>query len=263
MGDEREIRFVSLLSHSDVSDPSPRAALTAKVQRHFAALPQFGPINVDLLKGRPLERLAALAADFDADVLLLDNAADSRRRCARLAVAAPCAVWLVPPTWAPVLRRILVPIDFSYRAAHSLQVAIDLARRFPPAKCVALHVDSQNSRLGDDTIAPARQRELTERLLSLLTTIDAHGVRIEPMFVKSHHVDRAIERAAAEHATDLTVMICRRRGRWASAIHPSLVDSVICQGQGPVLLLKSTEETLSFLEAMRSRCQNAELPQYS
>jgi nucleotide-binding universal stress UspA family protein len=261
--DVHEVRFVSMLSRGEAARPPSRGASTAKVRQHFAAFPQCGPIQVDLLKGRPLDWLAGVADDFDADVLLLDNALDPRRNCARLAVTAPCAAWLVPTEWAPVLRRILVPIDFSCRTARSLQVAIDLANRFPPAKCVVLYVDTQDSRCSDASITPARQRELTGRLRGLLAAVDIRGASIEPMFVKSHHVDLAIDRAAAEHSIDLTVMICRRRGRLANAIHPSLAESVIRQCQGPVLLLKSTEETLETLEAVRSRFQTAELVPYS
>jgi nucleotide-binding universal stress UspA family protein len=258
-----EIRFVSLLGGRECIEPSYRASVAAQVQHHFAALPQSGMVNVDLLKGRPLERLAALATDFDSDLLLLDSAADSRRKCARLAALAPCAVWLVSATWAPVLRRILVPIDFSYRAAACLQTAVDLARRFRPAKCIALHVDQQDSRLTGDELSAARHHELTDEFRRFAATIDGRGVRIEPLFVKSHHVDRAIERTAVEHSTDLTVMICRRRTRLTSLVDPTLAESAIRTHGGPILLLKSVEKPLGLREAFRRRLSTAELPQYS
>jgi nucleotide-binding universal stress UspA family protein len=258
-----EIRFVSLLTGREDVEPSCRASVATRVQHHFSAVPQCGMVNVDLLKGRPLNRLAALAADFDSDLLLLDVAADSRRKCARLAVEAPCAVWLVSTAWAPVLRRILVPIDFSYRAAASLQVAVELARRFRPAKCIALHVDQQVGRLTGDTHSAFRHKELTNEFQRLMTMVDGRGVRIEPLFVKSHHIDRAIEQAAVERATDLTVMICRRRGRLTSAVDPAAAESVIRASSGPLLLLKSVEKPLALFEALRNRLSTPEPLQYS
>jgi nucleotide-binding universal stress UspA family protein len=262
-GELREIRFVSLLTGREDVEPSCRASVAARLQHHFAALPQSGMVNVDQLKGRPLDRLAALAADFDSDLLLLDIAADSRRKCARLAVEAPCAAWLVPTAWAPVLRRILVPIDFSYRAAASLQIAVELARRFRPAKCIALHVDQHAGRLTGDTLSAFRRKELTNEFRRLMAMTDGGGVRIEPMFVKSHDIAQAIERAAVERAADLTVMICRRRSRLTSAVDPAVAESVIRASSGPLLLLKSIEKPLPLFAAFRNRLATPEPLQYS
>ena len=150
-----EIRFVSLLANREVATPSPRSVLTARVGRHFKSLPLPVQISIDLLKGRPLERLPLLAHDFDCELLLLDEAVGTNRRRARVAVAAPCSVWLVPPGWAAVLRRILVPIDFTARAAIGMRTAIELARCFRPAKCLAVYVEPQQSRFARDAIGPA------------------------------------------------------------------------------------------------------------
>jgi nucleotide-binding universal stress UspA family protein len=220
-------------------------------------------VNVDVLKGRVLDRLGELAADFDTDFLLWEQLNDSRRNSGRFAVEAPCAVWLVPPDWAPVVRRILVPVDFSSRAAVSLRAAIDLARHFRPAKCIALHVDRCCARLNDDKRSPTRRRALEIEFRRFVAAIDAHGIRIEPQFAHSSRVDRAIERAARDHAADLTVMICRRRSRLANAIHPSLAESVIRESAGPLLLLKSPEKPLELLGAVQQHMRSAEVPQYS
>jgi nucleotide-binding universal stress UspA family protein len=261
--DYPEIRFVLMLPDSSTADPTQRIAVAAKVHEYFAVRPEYGVVNVDLLKGRVLDRLGALAADFDTDFLLWEQLADSRRKSGRFAVEAPCAVWLVPPDWAPVVRRILVPVDFTSRAAVSLRAAIDLARHFCPAKCIALHVDRCCTRFSDDKSSPTRRRELESEFRRFVAAIDPRGIRIEPQFAQSSRIDRAIERAARDHAADLTVMICRRRSRLANAIHPSLAESVIRESAGPLLLLKSPEKPLDLLGAVQQHMRSADVPQYS
>jgi nucleotide-binding universal stress UspA family protein len=96
-----------------------------------------------------------------------------------------------------------------------------------------------------------------------MATIDARGVRIEPMFVKSQGIAQAIERAAVERAADLTVMVCRRRTRLASAVDPAVAESVIRASSGPLLLLKSIEKPLPLFAAFRNRLATPEPLQYS
>ena len=197
---DAEVRFVSLLPgarsaprHGDAA--AERAALRAVVAQYFRAPAEYLAVGCDVLRGNAVRRLRAFAADFGSDLLLVGDDG-SRARSARLAMEARCSVWLVPPGWAPVLRRILVPIDFSPRSAESLQAAIDLARRFPPAKCLALYVDQHVSRFGDGGVQPARRDELMARYRTFLGGLDPTGVRVEPLLVNGQQVESAIERAA-------------------------------------------------------------------
>jgi hypothetical protein len=115
-------------------------------------------------------------------------------------MAAPNSAWLVPEDWAPVLRRVLVPIDFSDRSAACLRAAIELARPFPRSKCLALHVYRHDTRLVDDALDRCRRRDLADRFATFLTEINADGVSVEPIFAESHHVDREIARTAGAAA---------------------------------------------------------------
>lgn len=258
-----EIRFVSLLVNKEVASLSPRSVLTARVERHFKSLSRPVQTSIDLLKGRPLERLPSLAHDFDCELLLLDEAVGTHRSRARVAVAAPCPVWFVPPGWAPVLRRILVPIDFTTRAAVSLHTAIGVARCFRPAKCLAVYVEPQQSRFTGDAIGPARRRELNHEFATFMKAIDARDVEVEPHFVNDEHFGRAIERVAREHSTDLTVLSARRRSRLVSAIHPGQAELAIRHGIGPILVLKASDRPIGTFEALSRRCRNTPTPHFS
>jgi hypothetical protein len=133
-----EIRFVLL--GEDQEHQTRRAALRTLVGKYFSRRRRKLAVGCDLFKHRAISRLPELVDDFDSDLLLVDDSAGSRRELARLAVEAACPVWLVPRQSAPVLRKILVPIDFTQGSPLVLQAAVELARRFPSARCIALHV---------------------------------------------------------------------------------------------------------------------------
>jgi len=263
---EPEVRFVSVLpgrrSARPVCAAEHRSALRAHLHVYFRGLPEYS-IGCDILKGRAIERLPAFAADFDSDLMLLQDDAWSRSECARLAMQAPCSVWFVPPGWAPVVRRVLVPFDFSSRSLASLQAAINLVRSFPVAKCLVLHVFHQDSRFPCRTAASERRHELESAVETLTAACDTRRMYVEPLLVECHCPDRAIAQAARQHGVDLIVMATRGRSRAARWILPSVTERTIHLWSGALLVLKSPGAPLGFASALREQLRDAAAPQFS
>jgi len=257
-----EIRFVSVLERQSDSAASHRATLAEQVDQHFPCLDVPMDVRSDLLKGRPFARLPALAADFDSDLLLLDESLGPRRRCARLAITAPSSVWLVPRGWAPVLRRILVPVDFTAQSLAALQAAFDLAGCFPTAKCIALHMTRSVGRLQSDPLTAARRRELGREFDHFAAGVESHGVPLEPRFVAGNRLGRATEHAARQTAADLTVLVSRRRAPLAAWFSTSEVEAVMRDCPGPILSIRSADPPLGLGEAIQRRWHEAEMPQF-
>ena len=157
-----EIRFVYMLPRQKTSrlteEPS-RRDLRAQLQTYFTGNPERFTVGYDLLKGRALHRLTNFASDFSSDLLLTADSPWPRWKCGRLAISAPCSVWLVPPAWAPVFRRVVVPVDFSPRDAYALRMALELMSR-DRAKCLVLHAYKHEGRFA----GPARD-QVTRRAL--------------------------------------------------------------------------------------------------
>lgn len=261
--DDSEIRFVYLLPRRSSANVPRRAILREHMQTHFPKLSDAAPIGCDVLKGHTLDRLSTVAADFESNMLLVGDASWPRAKCARLALEAPCSVWLVPPNWAPVLRRVLVPIDFSERSARCLQAAIDLVRPFPRAKCLALHVYRHDTRFVDGDLEGVRRRALFEDYFAFMAGIETDDVLVEPVFAQSHSVEREIDRAAHRYGVDLVVMSTRGRTRAASLIHPSGVERAIRQCHAPLLVLKSSDPPLGLGGALRERLSEPDGLQFS
>jgi nucleotide-binding universal stress UspA family protein len=265
---ESEVRFIHLPGDTRaefLAEPlsSVRSILRSHVAEHFNDLTEYSFVACDAVKSFLPERLATFAADFDSDLLLLGDASWPRRQSARVAMQAPCSVWLVPASPAPVLRRLLVATDFSSRSAKGLQVGIDLARRFPPAKCLALHVYQDEIRWAGETADRLRRRELSRLFEQFVAGLDTQGVRVEPLFVASHDVARAIALAAERHSVDLVVLSTRGRSPVASLMLPGTVETAIRKWTGAALILKSAGTPAGLLRSLWERLCRTEDPLFS
>jgi nucleotide-binding universal stress UspA family protein len=265
---DAQVRFVTLLPPSTKRVGSrtaraERAVLRAQVQEFLAGFSEWANVSCDVLRGNAADRLAALAADFDSDLVLVGENGWPLRQRIRLAMEAPCSTWFVPAGWAPVLRRILVPIDFTDRSAECLQAAVDLARRFPPAVCLALHVDRHDTRCSGDEIEPSRRSELMGDFKTMTAAINAANVRIVPLLVKGHRLEGAIARAADQQAVDLIVMATRGRSPATGRVLPSATEAVLPTWPGAMLVLKSSGAAPTLRDALLERWARADDVQFS
>jgi MFS superfamily sulfate permease-like transporter/nucleotide-binding universal stress UspA family protein len=256
LGPVRELRFGRLLP--DVVHPDPaeaRTELRAAVHPHLTGVPTHLPVNYDVL-GRPLmDQLLRHLADTQTDLLLVGDGhqpADRKAIARRLAMKAPCSVWLVPDGSPPSIRRILVPIDFSGPSADSLRVAVSIARR-AGAELLALHVYFNEVTVTYeeyDQLIRGQEREAFDRFKLL---IDPQGVPITPLFEERANVAHAITRVAERHGADLIVMATRGRSRSAAILLGSATEDMILETPVPLLAVKHYGARLGVVRALLER----------
>lgn len=261
LGTTSEVRFVHVL-------PTPaggtvahdhdqaQAAIENAVRATFLDMPRPVRVYCDVLKGPLVDRLLAFVAEQEIDLLLLGHRRQHPGRWAlarRLAMKAPCSVWMVPEGSPPRLNRILVPIDFSDHAADTMAVATSLARLACSEECLALHVyfnQAVASFEEYDQILRGREKEAYDQFLAPL---NCQGVKVTPLFVESANVAHAIIRAAAEHAADLIVMATRGRSRSAAILLGSVTEETIIETRVPLLVVKHFGARLGVLQALLDR----------
>src|SRR5262245_58683093 len=117
------------LFHVLPSPPSSSRQSDDARTRMLASLPAdliaaaAGRTTCTVEHGDRLDALLRFAVAEKVDLILLGHRRESRGRrstARRLAMKAPCSIWLVPEGAAATLERILAPIDFSPRAADAL-----------------------------------------------------------------------------------------------------------------------------------------------
>ena len=259
LGTARSLQFVHVrpgAADDPAGEASMLAALRAEVEQSAPGLPADLEVTYRLLQGPLTDQLLTQVAESGTDLLLVGHRSDHSGRKAlarRLAMKAPCSVWMVPEDSAAQFRRLLVPVDFSEPAADSVRVATSLAAIAGTGACQTLHVyfdDTVITYEGYEAVLKGEEREAYQRFIA---PVDTHGVRVTPLFEASSHVADTILRVAERERADLIVLATRGRSRSSAILLGSTAEEVIIDTRRPVLLIKHFGATLGVLEAMLDR----------
>jgi len=235
-------------------DPQPwQDRLRERVSRDFGQpTPQCSPA-FHAVQGTRLDQLLGLAVQRQRDLIVLGHRRmrSGRRALARrLAMLAPCSVWLVPEGALPHISNILVPTDFSSHSAESLSVAVAIARAAGLDRCRAVHIFFDPSTVRyDEHVAEVLGQE--ERALAdFIAGVDTQGIQVEGILQESTHPSEAILRVAERDATDLIVMNTRGRSRAASVLLGSTTSDMMASTTVPLLAVKHHGARMSLLDAL-------------
>jgi nucleotide-binding universal stress UspA family protein len=232
------------------------AELKAAADRHFTGSAATVPRQFDLLEGPLLDQLLGYAADQQTDLILVGHRQDHplRRSLARrLATKAPSSVWLVPGNSPPLLRRVLVPIDFSARSADALALACALAAQARVSEVHTLHVYFDNSRTTYDEADAVIRGQEAETFRQFLAPINTGGVTVTPHFESGAHPAHTIVRVAGELASDLVVLETRGRTASAAILLGSVAEETLLESRVPVLIVKHFGARIGVLQALLDR----------
>jgi nucleotide-binding universal stress UspA family protein len=200
-----------------------------------------------------LDSILDFAVSSRADLILLGHSGTRGRRflARRLAMKAPCSVWMVPDGSPARISSVLAPIDFSRRSADTLSVATAIASGAGLDECTALHVYFNDAAATFDEFDEILLEE-NDRAFALFTApIDLHDVWAKPLFLESSHVARAILTAAAEHRHDLIVMGTRGRSPAAAVLLGSETEQTMIETGIPLLTVKHFGARIRLMQALK------------
>jgi len=252
----QEVHFVHVQT-STASATSPTATTQFESELRPAVSAAFSSagspaIRYSVLDGPLTDQLLALVAQSQSDLVMVGHGADHSGRRAlarRLAMKAPCSVWMVPESAPARIARILVPIDFSPHSADTLQTALALARA-SGAACLPLHVYFNEAVVTYeeyDQVLRGQEREAYDRFVAPL---DTRGVQLAPQFEEGANAAHVIERVAHREEADLVVMGTRGRSRSAAILLGSVTEQTLVETRLPLLAVKHFGSHLSVLQAL-------------
>jgi nucleotide-binding universal stress UspA family protein len=256
LGTAQAIRFVHVIHEPAADHDLKQAELRAAVQQHFIGVAAHVPVSFDVLSGPLVDTLLAHVAEKHADLLLIGGGLEpsSRRSLPRrLAMKAPCSVWLVPAKSPAKIDRILVPVDFSESAADSIRVGTSMAKLLGHKECLALHVYFNEATVTYEGYDRVLRGEESEAFKKFIAPIDCMGIKVVPIFEDSSSVPNAIERMAEKHQADLIVMGTRGRSRSAAILLGSVTEDMITSTKIPLLAVKHFGARLGVLQALLDR----------
>ncbi len=206
----------------------------------------------ETLAGDVLDTLIDCAASRSADVVLLGHSGRHGKRSLtrRLAMKAPCSVWMVPNGSLPSISSILAPVDLSKPAADTLELATALAERAGLEECCALHVYFNDALVTFEEFGEELAEHKEDAFDLFVAPINLHGVHARPLFVESPNVARTIVKVAQERHADLIVMGTRGRSPSAAVLLGSETEQVIIDTTVPILAVKHRGARLRLRQAL-------------
>lgn len=226
-----------------------RAALSETV------VEEIGPSaahDVKVIAGHLVDALLTEAAEEGTDLIMVGHRRDAKGRrtfSRRLAIKAPCSVWMVPEGSAPRITGVLAAVDMSLPSAQALSLATLVASRAKAAKCTVLHVQSP-SELGFDGVERDSAEKALERFLSPL---DLHGVTVTTRIEESGSVSGPTNAIVDELGLDLVVVGTRGRSPSAATLLGSESEHVLVESKVPVLITKEPGARIGLVRALLDR----------
>lgn len=244
---------------------SDTESLGASLPPALVAARDAGILTIAETRGDLLDVILRETVAMHADLLLVGTepaGVDRRMLVRRLAMGAPCSVWMVPADARAEIARILVPVDFSARSADALEVGTSLAAA-TGASCAAVHVRFDPTLAAPEAAIDAVLGREHQAFNTFAARTDLHGVDVEHLLDEGRDVSRVILRVAAAHQADLLVMGTRGRTRAASLLIGSETEHTLQESGPPVLAVKHFGARLRFVEALLDpRVRDREGPRF-
>jgi nucleotide-binding universal stress UspA family protein len=187
------------------------------------------------------------------DLILIGHrgAGSGRRSMARrLAMKAPCSLWLAPAGSAAVITRVLIAVDFSRHSSLALSVGASLAGSRGLEDCLALNVVFNQIDIGPENTSSTARLIARSDFEHFVWSSNLHGVPVQPLIKESASVSRTVLDTAERKGADLVVMGTRGRSPSAAVLLGSETEEVIMQTAIPVLIVKQPGERASLLQAL-------------
>jgi SulP family sulfate permease len=208
------------------------------------------------VRGDVLDEVLALAADLKPDLLLLDEnfTRDSHRSLARrLAMKAPCSVWMLPENSPGTISKILVPVDFSDCSADALRTAAAVAVSQGLGEVTTVHVYFDDAVVSYEEHASVVLEEQQSQFTHFLSRLNLGDVEVKTIWKENPNIGETIARTAQEQQCDLIVMGTRGRSQSAAILLGSETEQALTDSTIPTLAVKHFGPHLGILEALLDR----------
>jgi len=253
-------RFVHVMGRlASTTHRAAMDALTRAAARHLGSEVAW---ECHVRRGDRIDQVLHDVAEWGSDLLVIGHRKRARGRrsmARRLAMKAPCSLWLVPEGTARPVRRLMVAVDFSEPSAHAAAVAAALARRGHVGHCLVLHVRTTPSAAGDagdveaaSAIAQASDEQAFRRFLTPLEA-ELHGVPVSTRTIENGSITGAIGRAAVGDGADVVVVATRGQTRSGTILLGGEAEQLLAESASPILVTRPRDDRPGLLEALLDR----------
>lgn len=238
---------------------SIRARIVEKIEKDFK--PYFScSFDIEISQGGSIaEHILKASHRNQADLLALGikKAKASEELAGKIARLSHCSVAVVPDNIDFILKKIVVPVDFSYHSGLALEEAIEIASE-KKAEVVCLHtfqVPAGYHTTGKsyEEFALIMKENAANEYKNFVEQIDLKSLTVKARFTldKHHKPAKEICQFAVKQKASLLVIGSKGRTAAASMVFGSVAEKTLSQIRNiPVLVVKDKKENLGFLKAI-------------
>ncbi|RDV14772.1 universal stress protein [Pontibacter diazotrophicus] len=245
------------------ADVRIRKALEDKIMPYFAALPNV-QISVLVEEGSPLKELLRWTKEKKANLVLVGRKlrlSGSGVLAQKLVRSGRTAVLFIPETSEPVLRRVVVSIDFSEYSIMALERVLHTTLLPPDIQVVCLHVYEVPSgyiTLGEsfEKFEERMRGFAQEKYNQLIQQFPALQKRGEFKMVRRDNEDNIGELIVMEaKRAHADMLVIGAKGKTAAALFilGSVTEKVLRYDTDiPLTIFRKPKEEMGFLDALLS-----------
>ncbi len=143
-----------------------------------------------------------------------------------------------------MIRKILVPVDFSRQSRAAVDQAIVFAQAFGASVEVAhlWHRPTGDNPGAEDTLTAFSESDAGASMKEYLESLESHGVEVRGRLQLAHEgAHKAIVHLADDEGFDLIVLGTHGRTGISHLLHPSTAERVVRTAPCPVLTIRTPD----------------------
>jgi len=217
--------------------------------------------EIKITDGDITDKVLKWAKIKDVDMILLGRKSGLDGQgivSSKIVRLAPCSVVFVPEVLPELLKRLLVPIDFSEASKLSVQYAIFIAKNVPEIKVTFLnvyHVPTGYHVSGKsvEEFAEIMEQNAEESFKEFIAEFDTSLLNYEAKFIldDKHDPAKKIYQFALKNKATAIAVGSKGRTQAAAVLLGSISEKLISlNSQIPTIVAKQPRHNMRFLEAL-------------
>ena len=217
--------------------------------------------EIQVTDGDATEKILKWAKIKEVDMVILGRKAGLEGQgivSSKIVRLAPCSVVFVPEVLPELLKRLVVPLDFSKASKLAIKYALFLAKKIPDIKITFLNVYSvptgyHVSGKSYEEFAEIMKQNAEETFNEFIADFDTKRINMVAKFVldRKQDVAKTIYQFALKHKATGIAIGSKGRTQAAAVLIGSIAEKLIrINGHIPTIVAKKPRHNMRFLEAL-------------
>ncbi len=229
---------------------------------HFGNLPKTIRLEILVREGNPTKEILKAVQQKEIDLLVVGRKSDEEANLNILEKtirAASCSISVIPEYLPDILRKVLVPMDFSENSLMALDRARMFTEKFPGLEVLTVHgyeVPTGYTKVGKTfgEFSEIMKKNAEKEMELFIRKYEVNMPNLEAHYIRSKkkNLPSAIYQFAAANNIDAIIIGSRGRDSISHLILGSVAEGLIDHDQYmPLIITKSKTDHMNLLDTLK------------